>query len=433
MKGPLSAKYSSVIEKRTLRATPRLLLDSLSFAREAYKSEKLVESLSFAIWELSHRLGLFPQDDYLNFARKGPLTLDGESVKTLDSSPRINRFFSEMGLKIVAAPHDWRTLFINRNGEIFGCLHTNDRTLYRSGDDGQTIVPVKEFPKSITSIYISGRNVIFACVKGTVYRSADNGASFEKSLELSSTESYFRRDYGMTETPDKWLVLGEYGNVRNESGWTNLAYMYFSDDEGRTWEKSDFLRRKGANKHVHFVWYSRLLNRLIVADGDNKKRLWVSDELDLFDPANPQWNLVNKLHIQMGGHTAVAESDGKLLFGTDYMGGTNFILESTDCQTFSKKVIPDPYRRSPIMKLAHRKSGNAPEMWALLPYSSSGTRSLLMCTKDGGKSWRRVIEYSGANHGVQMIASSNEILDVLYLSVRDVKTNIRAVYRIGDL
>jgi hypothetical protein len=134
----------------------------------------------------------------------------------------------------------------------------------------------------------------------------------------------------------------------------------------------------------------------------------------------------------MGGHTSITESDGKILFGTDYMGGTNFILETTDCTKFCKKVIPDPYRRSPIMQLVQRRSKRGNEIWALLPYSTTGSRCLLMYTADRGESWNKVFEYSGVTHGVQLIGSSTEITDVLYLSVRGPENSNRVVYKICD-
>lgn len=432
MKGPLTAKYASIIEKREFKATPRLFLESLSLVWAAYRSEKLVESISFLIWELFHRFRLFSRDDYLVFQDEGGLSLKNQSIDVLDSNSHIAHFFRQKGLSLVKANQDWKFVYENGEGTLFGNLYSDPQTLYLSRDGGQTITPLKTFPKKITSIYISSRDVIFVCIKGTLYRSLDLGDSFEKSLDLSSPAAYFRRDYGMTETPDNTLVMGEYGNLPKGRGWTNMAYLYFSQDDGQTWQKSDFLRQQGANKHVHFIWYSQLLNKLIVTDGDNKKRMWVSDELPPTGLKDPQWNLVNRFHIQMGGHTAVIENNDRLLFGTDYMGGTNFILESSDGRTFRKMILPDPYRRSPIMILTHRKSIKGNEIWALLPYSTAGTRSLLMLSQDGGNSWHRVIEYSGAEHGVQIIGSAREPVESLYLSVKNVKNNSRAVYKITD-
>ena len=432
MKGQLTSMYSSIFEKREVKKVPYIFLKSLLFVREAYKSRKLSELVSFMVWELFHQFGLFPKKEYLEFNSGEVLTLENERLNVLDSSENVGHFFRSRGLSLVRSYHNWRLLFINNNKEIFGCLYSDDKKLYKSIDNGKSIVLIKEFPNSIVSIFVSRQNIIFVCTKGSVYKSLDEGGSFKKSLDLSSSESYFRRNYGMTETPGKTLIIAEYGNVPNRGGWQNLAYLYFSSDDGETWERSDFLQKKGANKHVHLVWYSKLLNKIVVADGDNKKRLWVSDALNSLDSKNLNWKLVNKFHIQMGGHTSIVESDGKILFGTDYMGGTNFILESTDCEKFSKRIVPDPYRKSPIMQLVQRQSKKGNEIWALLPYSTSSSKSLLMYTVNNGKSWSRVIEYSGTTHGVQLIGSSKEIPDVLYFSVKNLKTNNRVVYKIVD-
>lgn len=237
----------------------------------------------------------------------------------------------------------------------------------------------------------------------------------------------------MTETPDKTLIIGEYGNIWDQNGWRKLAYLYFSSDEGETWECSDFLIHKGTNKHVHLVKYSRLFNKIFMADGDNYKKLWVSDALnsaDLQDPDN--WKPINKFHIQMGGYTSVIETDEKIVFGTDYQGGTNFIVETTDGERFTKTIVPDPYRRSPIDNMVQRKSKQGHEIWANLPFSTAGTKCLLMYTTDDGKSWNKAIEYSRSTHKVWLISSSNEIADELYFSVEDKINNDRIVYKITD-
>ena len=147
--------------------------------------------------------------------------------------------------------------------------------------------------------------------------------------------------------------------------------MYFSSDEGKTWERSDFLIKKGVNKHVHLVKYSKLLNKVFMADGDNYKKLWISDALNLSDLSDPKkWKAVNKFHIQMGGYTSIVESDEKILFGTDYQGGTNFLVETEDGKKFTKKVVPDPYRRSPIINMVQRKSKSGNEIWVIIAHKA---------------------------------------------------------------
>lgn len=425
MRRQLTKRYSFVFRKKAVK-------NPFAFVRDVHQSGKSRELLSFIVWELFHSSRLFPKKKYLNFSNVEPLALENERLNELDFGRRIDHLFRSRELNITHSSHNWKLLFTGNNGEIFGCVYPNDRDLYKSLDNGKSITFLKTFPKSIKSLFVSSQNTIFVCVEGTVYKSSDSGASFTKSLELSSCESYFKHNNAMTETPSQTLVIGEYGNVWDKEGWRNLAYLYFSSDNGDTWEKSDFLIRNGINKHVHLVRYSRLLDKILVADGDNKKKLWIGDLSASSDLRDLTWKPVNKFHIQMGGYTSSAESDGKILFGTDYLGGTNFIVESRDGKKFIKRVMPDPYRRSPIDNMIQRKSKRGNEIWANLSYSTANTRCLLMYTENGGQSWNKVIEYSRETHKVSLIGSSNEVADVLYFYVEDLKNRDRIVYQVAD-
>ena len=85
------------------------------------------------------------------------------------------------------------------------------------------------------------------------------------------------------------------------------------------------------------------------------------------------------------------------------------------------------------MKLVQRKSKKGNEIWAYLPHSTSKTKCLLMYTVNGGESWNKVIEYSKATHKVWFASSSNDLADVLYFSIEDLKNRNRVVYKIDDL
>ena len=134
----------------------------------------------------------------------------------------------------------------------------------------------------------------------------------------------------------------------------------------------------------------------------------------------------------MGGYTSIVESDGKILFGTDYQGGTNFVVETRDGEKFDKIIVPDPYRRSPIDNMVPRKTKAGNEIWANLPYCTANTKCLLMYTANGGRSWNKVIEYSRTTHKVWLISSSNGIADELYFSIENLKNNDRVVFKIAD-
>jgi hypothetical protein len=234
--------------------------------------------------------------------------------------------------------------------------------------------------------------------------------------------------------PDGTLWIAEYGNVWEKRGWRKLAYLYFSQDGGETWQKSDFLIQKGTNKHVHLIKYSPTFNRLLMADGDNMKKLWITEEIGPQFLANEvQWTPVNRFHIQMGGYTAVVESGAKIFFGTDYQGGTNFIVETTDCQKFTKRIVPDPYRRSPIDNMVLRKSKTGTEIWANLPYSTPRTKCLLMFTKDGGETWTKVFEYNRSTQKVWLLSSANESAEAIFISIENTVDHSRVVYKITDL
>ncbi|HET7088586.1 MAG TPA: exo-alpha-sialidase [Anaerolineae bacterium] len=421
----LTKRHSVLFERKVKNPFP--------FVRDIYKYGKSRELASFIVWELFHRLGLFPKRKYLKFSNSEALTFENESLNGLGFSEKLDRFFRSRGLSVIRTDHNWKLLFINNNKEIVGCLDSDDRDLYKSTDNGKSITFIKRFPAKIKSIFLSSRNTIFVCIEGAVYRSSDNGGSFEKSLDLGSSESFFRHNNAMTETPDTTLIIGEYGNVWDKNGWRKLAYLYFSSDEGETWERSGFLISKGTNKHVHLVKYSKLLNKVFMADGDNYKKLWVCDSSSASDLTNPdKWRPVNRFHIQMGGYTSVVENGEKILFGTDYQGGTNFIVETRDGKTFEKIVVPDPYRRSPIDNMVQRKSKKGSEIWANLPYSTANTKCLLTYTADGGASWNKVIEYNRATHKVWLIGSSNEIAEELYFSIENSKTSDRVVYKVAD-
>lgn len=419
----------------------RYSIDKLSgrnlfaFIRDVYGSGKSREFVSFAIWEALYKLGLFPKRGFIKFNDGDMLVLGKEGLHDPELSNRVGQVFKKWNLNVASAEHEWKRFFVDQNEYIYGYLDTDDRRLYRSTDNGKSLTLIYEFPERIKSLFVSSQNAIIVSVKGAVYagRQAGDAFEFKRAIELGSSESFFRHNYAITEAPDKTLIIAEYGNVWENHNWRQLANLYFSSDNGQTWKKSDFFIKKGTNKHIHIIHYSPLLKRLLLADGDNYKKLWISSPSDSFCLEDIRWKPITKFHIQTGGYTSVVENDGKVFFGTDYQGGTNFIVESTDGRKFQKRIIPDPYRRSPIHSLVLRKTNKGNEIWANLPISNNRTRSLLMYTRDNGETWNKVIEYNSKLHTVSLIGASHHAMQDLYCSIKDVKSKDRIVYKITDL
>jgi len=421
----LTKRYSSFFETNRL-ARP------MSFARDVYLSGKLRELSSFIVWELLHRLRLFPAKSYLDFTSYKPLVLESDgSSECPGLDDRVKQILTSLGLHTTLCEQNWKLVYLRPDGGFLGCRYPNDNEVFESDHDG-AVNFIHSFHESIKSIFVSSRQMTFVCVKGGVYRRVPDSSDFVRVMDFASPQSFFRHNNGMAEMPDGTLVIGEYGNVWNHKSWKNLAYLYSSSDDGMNWKTTDFLIRRGTNKHVHVVKYISLLNKLFVADGDNHKRLWMTDAKFFGDWNGTKWTTANRFHIQMGGYTSIVEADYKLFFGTDYQGGTNFIVESTNGETFTKKVIPDPYRQSPIDNMLVRKSSEGMEIWANLPYSTAASKCLLMFTRDAGKSWNRVVEYDRKNHIVWLISSSSHAPESLYLAIEDRKTKYRRVFKVGE-
>jgi hypothetical protein len=386
---------------------------SLRLIRDLADSEKLVEAFSFLVWEILHLIN--PPARYVQLSPREALHLPLDAVLS-DPDELIAGSFRQKGVKVVRASYPWRLLFITTEGEIYGCFHTEPCVLYRSRDNGESVVKVFAFDREISAIYVSSVGIIFVCLRGAVYRCGSSGGPFIRVLWLSSEHSYVWFGNGVAESADGTLVLGEYGNISDGNGFRFCAYLYFSGDQGLSWEKSDFLKRQGTNKHVHGVWYSALLDALLLTDGDNRKRIWVGQQATT--ACRWEWILMNKRQIDTGGYSSMAETPDCLLFGTDYLGGTNWIVRITSDRTISKSMVPDPYRRSPVVAMVKREGDGGAEVWASLHNSiSENLKCLLMCSFDGGATWEKLIQYDGTVNHLELISRSRKTSRDLWFSI----------------
>jgi hypothetical protein len=194
----LTKQYASLFEKKGVKKIFRLVMD-------IYRSGKLREIISFSVWEMAHRLRIFPKKNYLHFSNQDCIVLGKATLPGEDLNQTVVNFFASRDLLALRCEHNWKILFIHSSGDLFGCLYPNDCDLYRSIDDGKSVSFVHNFPEQIKSIYISSHNSLLVCVKGAIYHSADDGSAF-KSAGLGSPISFIRYNNAITETPDGILI-----------------------------------------------------------------------------------------------------------------------------------------------------------------------------------------------------------------------------------
>ena len=112
------------------------------------------------------------------------------------------------------------------------------------------------------------------------------------------------------------------------------------------------------------------------------------------------------------------ETDQTVFFGSDYMGGTNFIISTRNGTDFCKTVLPDPFRRSPVMNMMARRTAQGCEIWALT-YScvAASAKSLLMRSTDEGRSWQQMLVFNGLWQEVRLVNAVSAHEPDLFISI----------------
>lgn len=413
----LSTSFSSFYSGSFLH----LFRQGFQFLFHVYRTGKTTELVSFIGWELLYRMHYYPSSRTVKLTNSIPFTIneDGwlmESAGVSESNPD-KRYAEPIAI-------DWKYCFQGVDSVVWGCEYGHDNVLIKTGHQS-CLETIWSFPANIKSLYVT-QKAIFVCAGGVLYRSPLANYDFSEVLKLTTSQSYFLFNNGFCELPDGTLLLGEYASIWQDNHWMNLAHLYISKDSGYRWKSSDFLKRQGVNKHIHLVKFSPLLNQVFLTDGDNRKQLWRNETLvnyaELAGQNRDGWQLINRFHWQMGGYTSMLDYGKGVVFGTDYLGGTNFLVYTNDGRTFRKEVMPNPYRRSPVINMVSRRVGDKTELWALLHNSVvPGQSCLLMYSTNNGESWHRFIEYDGRHHEIQLVSSSVSGSDELLFCIRQLR------------
>ncbi len=162
-------------------------------------------------------------------------------------------------------------IYVDKAGHLYGSTKEKPNQLY-SCQDGE-LACLFTLPSEITGLFIADSGAVFVSSEGKVFRYARGKLSEDPVFAFSTDKSIFLPS-AFTESKPGTLFVGEYVNLFHKK-WHFAAYLYYSTDDGVSWTRTDFLKTKGTNKHIHIVKWSALLGGLVLTDGDNNKKALV--------------------------------------------------------------------------------------------------------------------------------------------------------------
>jgi len=367
----------------------------LLYALQAGKSREAMYSIFlesrywwFYVFRTRSRLVQFESTPFWRCCSEYPLNL-----ADLAATLRLRNFF------VVESATRWFIITESADGMIFGATRDRPHVLLRVDNLSSTPTELFEFDKPIFCVFISSSKRIFVATKGVVYLSKNGGSHFDPVLQLSDDDSTVWHNHGIDETP-RGLVIGEYANIVASGTWNywkSVAYLYSSHDDGESWHRFDYLVRTGA-KHVHLVKYSRRFDRLLITHGDKRKQ---SHWIGLIDQMRPRDFKQARFDSFAGGggHTAFAETENATLLGTDYRIAPNSIICMRSSKDSNARMLPRPYRHSPVLNLFCMKCRAGTITFAYL-YGGVCPRcqNALIYSDDDGEKWYRLIEFDNFVH-----------------------------------
>jgi hypothetical protein len=268
------------------------------------------------------------------------------------------------------------------SSEEVKCLVVGDRLIcmtrecLRFYDMQRTLRRTIEVEGSLSNfVYVAGR--IYFVVDGSLYSLTGDGDVRNENLSLSCTHSTVL-DQGIAVDLHGNLVVAEYKHdALGESG----AYLYVRRPGEDRWTTVSTLARR-VDKHCHIVVFDSASQVFYVTSGDTRKML---ARLDLRGP-QVKLDILSAGAWKTGGYMCAAAWEGGLMCGTDYTGGTNYLVFLRDSRIRSKEALRNPFRRSIVgsveatgehLLFAAWNMGHLPKCCnGLLLKSPTGTRPL---------------------------------------------------------
>ena len=224
-------------------------------------------------------------------------------------------------------------------------------------------------------VHVAGRT--YFVVDGSLYSLTGGGDVQNEDLSLSSTHSTVL-DQGIAADQYGNLVVAEY---KHDALGTSGAYLYVRRPGEGCWTTVSTLARR-VDKHCHIVVFDSESQVFYVTSGDTRKML---ARLDLRG-SQAKLDILSAGAWKTGGYMCAAPWEGGLMCGTDYTGGTNYLVSIRDSSIRGKEVLRNPFRRSIVgsieatgahLLFAAWNMGHLPKCCnGLLLKSPNGTRPL---------------------------------------------------------
>jgi hypothetical protein len=312
------------------------------------------------------------------------------NVADLAATLRLHNF------SVVESATRWCITTESADGIVIGATYDRPHVLQRADKLSSTPTELFQFNKPILCVFCSKSNRIFVATKGVVYLSRNGGSHFDQVLQLSDRDSTVWHNHGIDETPQGSIIIAEYASIidanRTWNVWKSVAYIYLTPDQGESWRRIEYLVQNGV-KHVHLIKYSRRFGSLLVTDGDRRKRSYSIGQINQMKPQDFKEGRFDSF-AWGGGHTAFAETENVTLLGTDYYIAPNSIICVRSSKDSSAKMLPRPYRHSPVLNmLAMRYYAGVIILACLQGALCNRCQNALIYSADDGDTWCRLIEF----------------------------------------
>jgi hypothetical protein len=261
---------------------------------------------------------------------------------------------------------------------------------------------VFRFGAKITAVHQTSANTLLVCLPGRVEMSPDGGLTFSEVLRLSHPWSIVMTKT-LAEDDGGRLVIGEYGNVRDDGGrWQSTAWIHSSLDGGGSWTSTDFLIRAGVDKHVHVVVVCGKPRRLHLTTGDSRKWHLALRGAAQSVGSERSWARLSRGPWHLSGYASVAVTGAATYWGTDYRMGTNFVVVDHHNGGSTRWMLGGPLRGNPVTNMGAVGSGKSQYVLAASREMCArrGRASGLLAFDETNRKWHTLlIDASGERKG----------------------------------